>query len=57
MEGKMPSDFTACVNSGGRVRTKTLSCGRYIRICFDKSGKSHSGEVKHVKAKKFVEKK
>ena len=41
----MPADFEKCVKEGGRVRTKTLSDGRYIRICYDKSGKSHAGEV------------
>ena len=42
----MPADFEKCVSNGGRVRTKKLSEGRFIRICFDKSGKSHAGEVK-----------
>ncbi len=42
----MPESFDKCVASGGRVRTKTLSDGRYIHVCFDKAGKSHAGEVK-----------
>ncbi len=42
----MPQDFDACVKEGGRVRTKKLSGGRYIRICYDKQGKSHAGEVR-----------
>jgi len=45
----VPKDFDKCVSSGGRVRTKSLSKGRYIHICYDKSGKSHAG---HVKTKK-----
>ena len=35
-----------CVKNGGRVRTKQLSGGKYMHICFDKSGKSHAGYVK-----------
>ncbi len=45
----MPSGFDKCVEEGGRVRTKKLSDGRYIHICYDKSGKSHAGEVKKKK--------
>lgn len=41
----MPAAFTRCVNSGGRVRTKSLSGGKYIHLCF-KNGKSYAGEVK-----------
>ncbi len=44
----MPVAFTKCVNSGGKVRTKRLSKGRYMRICF-KGGKSYAGEVKKKK--------
>jgi hypothetical protein len=44
----MPEDFLRCVKSGGRVRTKKLSGGRYMRICFLK-GKSYAGEVKKAK--------
>ena len=44
----MPADFLACVRAGGRVRTKTLKGGKYIRICWIK-GKSYSGEVKTKK--------
>ena len=45
----MPKEFDACVAARGRVRTKKLSDGRYIKICWDKEGKSHAGEV-HEKA-------
>lgn len=45
----MPKDFDACVAGGGRVRTITLKGGRYLRICYDKAGKSHAGEVKTKK--------
>ena len=51
----MPADFEKCVKDGGRVRTKKLSGGKYVRICFA-DGKSYAGEVK-VSAAKFVEKK
>ncbi len=44
----MPKAFTECVKNGGRVRTKKLSGGRYIRICF-LNGKSYAGEVKTKK--------
>jgi len=40
----MPAAFEKCVKEGGRVRTKTLPNGKYIRICF-KNGKSYAGEV------------
>ena len=49
----MPKDFDACVKAGGRVRTKQLSDGRYIHICWDKAGKSHAGEVKEKKGEKL----
>jgi len=42
----MPADFERCRKEGGRIRTKSLSDGRYIHICYDKAGKSHAGEVK-----------
>lgn len=47
-----PQDFDACVNEGGRVRTMPLSKGRYMRVCYDKAGKSHAGEVRTKKSKK-----
>jgi len=42
---EMPAAFEACVRKGGRVRTKKLSGGRYMHICF-LNGKSYAGEVK-----------
>jgi len=45
----MPASFNRCVDSGGRVRTKSLSGGRYIHICFS-GGHSYAGEVKHKKS-------
>jgi len=45
----MPEAFEKCVREGGRVRTKKLSGGRYIHICY-KDGKSHAGHV-HKKKK------
>ena len=44
----MPRDFERCVKNGGRVRTKKLSGGRYMHICF-LNGKSYAGEVKTKK--------
>lgn len=41
----MPKAFDDCVKRGGRIRTKKLSNGKYIHICF-KGGKSYAGEVK-----------
>ena len=43
----MPKPFLDCVKKGGKVRTKKLSDGRYIKICY-LNGKSYAGEV-HVK--------
>ena len=40
----MPKAFLDCVKKGGRVRTKTLSGGKYVRICY-LNGKSYAGEV------------
>lgn len=44
----MPAAFDKCVRAGGRVRTKKLRGGKYIRICF-KGGKSYAGHVKKRK--------
>jgi hypothetical protein len=46
----MPKAFNKCVSSGGRVRTRKLSGGRYIHLCF-KGGRSYAGEVKKSKRK------
>jgi len=53
----MPAGFDRCVKNGGRVRTKKLSGGRYMHICF-LNGKSYAGEVKTKKkiAKKKTKK-
>jgi len=51
----MPKEFDDCVKAGGKVRTKTLSGGKYIHICY-KDGKSHAGEVKTKKEKTVAEK-
>ncbi len=48
----MPADFEKCVAEGGRVRTMTLSKGRYMRVCYSADGKSHAGEVRQSKGKK-----
>lgn len=44
----MPPPFNKCVRSGGRVRTKKLSGGRYMHVCF-RGGKAYAGEVKKAK--------
>ena len=41
----MPKAFENCVKKGGRVRTKKLSGGKYMHICF-LNGKSYAGEIK-----------
>ena len=46
----MPADFEKCRHEGGHITTQKLSGGRYLHICWDKNGKSHSGEV-HTKKK------
>lgn len=48
----MPADFDACRRAGGKVRTKTLSGGRYMHICIYPSGKSVAGEIKRKKSKR-----
>ena len=47
----MPAAFELCRKQGGRIRTKKLSKGRYMRICF-KGGKSYKGEIKTKKMAK-----
>lgn len=47
----MPAAFELCRKNGGRVRTKSLSKNRYIRICF-LNGKSYAGETRTVKSRK-----
>lgn len=46
-----PQSFDTCVDEGGRMSTIELSKDRYMRICYDKQGKSHAGEVKTKKGK------
>ena len=41
----MPKDFLNCIRDGGKVVTKSLSGGKYIKLCKDKSGKWHKSEV------------
>jgi len=47
----MPADFDKCVAEKGRVGIMTLKGGRYMRVCYDKKGKSHAGEVHQSKEK------
>ena len=47
----MPEGFDRCQKAGGRIRTMKVKGGRYMKICFDKAGKSHAGEV-HKKESK-----
>ena len=47
-----PREFDQCVAEKGRVRTIPIKGGRYMRICFDKKGKSHAGEVRETKETK-----
>ena len=46
----MPRDFEKCVDEGGRVRTLSLKGDKYMKVCYDKEGKAHSGET-HTKKK------
>lgn len=56
----MPKEFDDCVKNGGKARTKNLKGNKFIRICYDKKGKAHAGEVmtrkKKSKAQKFEQK-
>lgn len=45
---KMPQAFNECIKNGGRVRTKKLKGGKYIKICY-LNGKSYAGEVHEKK--------
>lgn len=51
--GNMPKSFEMCVKAGGRVRTKQLGNGKYMRICFHK-GKSYAGHVEMMKENKYA---
>ena len=44
----MPKGFEMCRKAGGKIRTKQLSNGKYMHICF-LNGKSYPGEVKAKK--------
>lgn len=44
----MPKGFEMCRKAGGKIRTKQLSGGKYMHICF-LNGKSYPGEVKTKK--------
>jgi hypothetical protein len=41
----MPAAFDKCVKSGGKVITKKLSGGRYMKLC-KKGKKWHAGHIK-----------
>jgi hypothetical protein len=51
----MPAAFEKCRAEGGKIRTMSLSKGRYMHICY-LNGKSYSGEVKTKKGIKKQEK-
>lgn len=44
----MPKAFDKCIKDNGRIRTRTLSKGRFQRLCFI-GGKSFAGEIKKKK--------
>ena len=47
----MPAAFDKCRSKrNSRIRTKTLSKGRYVHICYDSAG-AHPGHVKTKKGK------
>ena len=45
----MPADFEKCISDGGKVVTKKLGKSKYVKLCKDKSGKWHRGEVHSYK--------
>ena len=47
----MPAGFEKCEAEGGRIKTKSIKGGRYMRICWNKQGKSFAGEVQQSKTK------
>lgn len=47
----MPREFENCVKNGGKIRTKKLPNGKYIKLCFLR-GQSFSGEVHTKKSNK-----
>lgn len=55
----MPAKFDACRKAGGKIRTKSMSGGRYMHVCVEPGGKKGprggrtvAGEVKRKKGKK-----
>ena len=46
----MPKPFDNCVTKGGKVRTKTLSKGKYKRVCTI-GGKTYEGYIRTKKKK------
>ena len=42
----MPKEFMDCVKSKGRVVTRDIKGNKYVKICYDKDGKSYTGEIK-----------
>lgn len=47
----MPQKFESCRHMGGKIRTKSMTNGKYMHICII-GGKSFGGEVKKKKSKK-----
>ncbi len=47
----MPPKFTKCIAEGGKIRTKTISKDKYMKVCI-KGGKSVGGHVKTKKGKR-----
>ena len=50
----MPKEFDICMQGGGKVRTMPVKGGRHMKICIDKDGKSHAGEVSMQKQAKEI---
>jgi hypothetical protein len=46
----MPEAFNKCRRGGGKIRTKSLSGGKYMHVCIPKGGGKSVGG--HVKTKK-----
>lgn len=47
-----PAAFDRCRAAGGKIRTKTLSGGKYMRVCIPKGGGKGSSVGGEVKTKK-----
>lgn len=46
----MPEEFIRCYHAGGKIITKDLGDGKYLKVCYPKGGgKPIPGHVEHRK--------